>query len=143
MDPPKILKTITRYQNSLLQHNFQLQSTSNWASIKLNTGAKYLGVFSLLVPSKWDKNTLVLPRCISFKGSVFNFQFFNNQIHNYVFFDIIVNLIIQKLNSKHTSLQTYPVVHVARVMEQCCFNSTPEWLFKYKFLIQLLLVVLK
>ena len=32
---------------------------------------------------------------------------FNDKIHNYVIFDIIVNFIIQKLKNKHTSLQIY------------------------------------
>ena len=36
-----------------------------------------------------------------------------------------------------------PPCAVAIVIEQCCFDSTPDWLFYYKFLIQLLLVVLK
>ena len=39
--------------------------------------------------------------------------------------------------------RTWPAVNVAREIEQRCFNSTPDWLFWHKFLIQLLLVVLK
>ena len=33
------------------------------------------------------------------------FQFLNDKIHNYVFFDIIVNFIIQKLKNRHTFLK--------------------------------------
>ena len=40
-------------------------------------------------------------------GSEFTFQFLNDKIHNYVFFDVIVNFIIQKLKSKYTSLKKY------------------------------------
>ena len=38
---------------------------------------------------------------------MFTFQFLNDKIHNYVFFYIIVNFMIQKLKSKHTSLKRY------------------------------------
>ena len=43
--------------------------------------------FSPLVPSKQEKNVLVLLSyfcsvCIFFKGSVFTFQFLNDKIHN-------------------------------------------------------------
>ena len=44
---------------------------------------------------------------IFFEGSVFTFQFLNDKIHNYVKKNIIVNFIIQKLKSKHTSLKKY------------------------------------
>ena len=44
---------------------------------------------------------------IFFEGSVSTFQFFNDKIHNHVFFDIIVNFIIQKLKSKRISLKKY------------------------------------
>ena len=62
-------------------------------------------VFSPLVPSNREKNVLVLLSyfysvCIFFEGSVFAFQFLKEKIHNYVFFDIIVNFIIQKLTIK-------------------------------------------
>ena len=36
---------------------------------------------------------------------MFTLQFLNDKIHNYGFFDIIVNFIIQKLKSKHTFLK--------------------------------------
>ena len=42
-----------------------------------------------------------------FEESVFTFQFLNVKIHNYVKKHIIVNFIIQKLKSKHTSLKKY------------------------------------
>ena len=41
--------------------------------------------------------------------SVFIFQFLNDQMYNYVLFDIIVDFVIQKLKNKHTfpkSIQT-------------------------------------
>ena len=68
--------------------------------------------FSPLVPSKQEKTILVLLNqfcsvCIFVEGSVFTFQFLNDKIHNYGFFDIIVNFIIQKLKSEHTSLKKY------------------------------------
>ena len=50
---------------------------------KCNFGAKYL-VFSPLVPSKQEKNILVLLSLYFFDGSVFTFQFLNDKIHNYV-----------------------------------------------------------
>ena len=55
--------------------------------------------FSPLVPSKREKNVFVLL-------SIF-FQFLNDKIQNYVFFDIVVNFFIQKLKSKHTSIKKY------------------------------------
>ena len=39
--------------------------------------------------------------------SVFIFQILNDEIHNYVLFDIIVNFIIRKLKNKHTFPQKY------------------------------------
>ena len=36
---------------------------------------------------------------------MFIFQFFNDKIHSYVVFDIILHSIIQKLKNKHTFLQ--------------------------------------
>ena len=74
-------------------------------------GVKYL-VFSPLVPLKREKNVFVLLSyfclvCIFFEGSVFTFKFLNDKIHNYVKKNIIVNFIIQKLKSKHTSLKKY------------------------------------
>ena len=38
---------------------------------------------------------------------MFTFQFLNDKIHNYVKKNIIVNFIIQKLKSKHTSFKKY------------------------------------
>ena len=59
-------------------------------------GAKYFGFFSPLVPSKREKNVLVfLSLYVHFLREVFAFQFLNDKIHNNVFFDIIVNPIIQ------------------------------------------------
>ena len=57
---------------------------------RFNIGAKYLGVFSPLVPSKREKNTSVLLSyfcsvCTFFEKIVFTFQFSNDKIHNYVF----------------------------------------------------------
>ena len=43
---------------------------------------------------------------ILFEEIVFFFQFFNDKIHNYVLFAIIVHFNIQKLKNKQTSLQT-------------------------------------
>ena len=64
-----------------------------------NSGAKYL-VFSPLVPSKQEKNILVLLSLYFFDGSVFTFQFLNDKIHNYVKkITMIVNFIIQKLKT--------------------------------------------
>ena len=37
---------------------------------------------------------------------MFIFQFLKDEIYNYVFLDIIVNFIIQKLENKHTFLKT-------------------------------------
>ena len=45
--------------------------------------------------------------CIFFEGCVFTFQFLNDKIYNYVFFDIIVSFIIQKLKNKHTFPKKY------------------------------------
>ena len=62
-------------------------------------------VFSPLIPSKREKNILVLLSqfcsvCIFFEGSVFTFQFLNDKIHNYVKkITMIVNFIIQKLKT--------------------------------------------
>ena len=36
---------------------------------------------------------------------MFTFQFLNDKVHNYVFFDIIVYFVIQKLKSKRSSLK--------------------------------------
>ena len=41
-----------------------------------------------------------------FEESVFIFQFLNNRMHNYVFFNTFVHFIIQKLKNKHTFLKT-------------------------------------
>ena len=38
---------------------------------------------------------------------MFNFQFLNDKMHNYVLFDIIVLFIIQILKIKHTFLKKY------------------------------------
>ena len=43
-----------------------------------------------------------------FEESVFIFQFLNDNIHNYVKQNIIVNFIIQKLKNKHTFLKKMP-----------------------------------
>ena len=43
---------------------------------------------------------------IFFEEIVFFFQFFNDKIHNYVFFAIIVLFNIQKLKNKQTFIQT-------------------------------------
>ena len=43
---------------------------------------------------------------ILFEEIVFFFQFFNDKIHNYVLFAIIVHFNIQKLKNKHTFIQT-------------------------------------
>ena len=43
---------------------------------------------------------------ILFEEIVFFFQFFNDKIHNYVLFAIIVHFNIKKLNNKHTFLKT-------------------------------------
>ena len=51
--------------------------------LHLHYGAKYLFCFSPLVPSKQEKNMLVL-LSLFFEGSVFTFQFLNDKIHNYV-----------------------------------------------------------
>ena len=45
--------------------------------------------------------------CISFEEREFIFQFFNNKMHSYVLFDIIVHFNIQKLKNKHTFLKKY------------------------------------
>ena len=42
--------------------------------------------FSPLIPSKREKNILVLLILYIFEGSVFTFQFSNNKSHSYVFF---------------------------------------------------------
>ena len=43
---------------------------------------------------------------ILFEEIVFFFHFFNDKIHNYVLFAIIVHFNIQKLKNKHTFIQT-------------------------------------
>ena len=63
-------------------------------------GVKCLGFFL-------SKNILVLLSLYIFWGKCVYFSILNDEIHNYVFFDIIVNLVIQKLKSKHTSLKKY------------------------------------
>ena len=66
------------------------------AVVQTHLGAKYLGFFSPLVPSKREKNVLVCLVCIFFEGNVFTFQFLNDKIHNYV-------------QKKHTSSLKYKV----------------------------------
>ena len=51
-----------------------------------------------------ESHDLVLLSLYNFEESEFTFQFLNDKIHNYGFFDIIVNFIIQE-KSKHTSLK--------------------------------------
>ena len=41
-----------------------------------------------------------------FEESVFIFQFLNNKMHNYVFFNTFVHFIVQKLKNKYTFLKT-------------------------------------
>ena len=69
------------------------------------TQVRNIWFFSPLVPSKRERNqkciTFAQLVCIFFEGSVFTFQILNDKIHNYAFFDVIVNFIIQKLKSKH------------------------------------------
>ena len=63
------------------------------------------GFFLLSFPQNERKIYYFCSVCIFFQGIVFTFQILNDRIHNYVvFFDIIVNFIIQKLKSKRTSL---------------------------------------
>ena len=64
----------------------------------------HIWFLSPLVPSKQEKNISV---CIFFEGSVFPFQFLNNEIYNYVKKTLIVNFWMIKLKSKHTSLKKY------------------------------------
>ena len=53
--------------------------------LQVHCGAKYL-VFSPLIPSKREKNYISFAQIVHFfKGSVFNFHFLNDKIHNYVF----------------------------------------------------------
>ena len=56
-----------------------------------------------------QRENLVFSVCIHFEESVFIFQFFNDKIHNYVLFAIIVHFNIQKLKNKHTLIQTEKV----------------------------------
>ena len=62
----------------------------------------------------WFLSPLVLAKqedlafsvCMPFEESMFIFQFLNKKMHNYVLFAIIVHFNIQKLNNKHTLIQT-------------------------------------
>ena len=47
------------------------------------------------------------PRCEKFAFFLLSLPQNERKIHNYVFFDIIVNFTIQKLKSKHSSLKKY------------------------------------
>ena len=63
--------------------------------------------FLLSFPQNKRKIYYFCSVCIFFEASVFTFQFLNDKIYNYVFFDIIVNFIIQKLKNKPTSFKKY------------------------------------
>ena len=83
-----------------------------WLANYLCLRCEIFGVFLLSFPQNERKTYLVLlskfcSLCIFFEGSVFTFQFLIDKIHNHVFFYIIVNFIIQKLKSEHTSLIKY------------------------------------
>ena len=64
------------------------------------------GVFPL-VPSKWEKNILVLLSLYISWASVFTFQFFNDKIHNYVFLLHNCEFYHSDIESKHTFLKKY------------------------------------
>ena len=87
---------------------------------------------------KMRENILVLLSwfclvCVFFEGSVFVFQFLNDNIHNYVKKNIIVHFILQKLKNKHTFLKTerakFPwrenIVFI--LLEEIVFFSNFEW----------------
>ena len=69
-------------------------------------GAKDLGFFSSCSLKMREKyiNFAQFVSIFLERSVFFTFQFLNDKFHNYVFFDIIVNFIIQKLKSKRTSL---------------------------------------
>ena len=48
---------------------------------------------------------------------MFTFQFVNDTIPNYVFFDVIVNFIIQKLKKKHTFLKSLKYLRLYSVLQ--------------------------
>jgi hypothetical protein len=71
----------------------------------------FWGVFSSRALIKKEKcisfAQLLFSVCIFFEGGVFTFQFLKDKTRNYVLFDIIVNFVIKKVKSKHTSLRKY------------------------------------
>ena len=70
--------------------------------IVMNLGAKYL-VFVSSSSVKLRELSFAQFVHILFGGSVSIFQFLNDEINNYVLFDIIVNFFIQKLRNKYPS----------------------------------------
>ena len=81
------------------------QPTRTDKGLFLQTQVRNIWVFLLSFPQNERKIYYFCSVCIFFQGIVFTFQILNDRIHNYVvFFDIIVNFIIQKLKSKRTSL---------------------------------------
>ena len=81
-----------------------------WKSHSVITGAlgaKYLGVFSSC-SLKMREKYISFAQFVYFLMEVFYFSILNDKIHNYMCQKkLIVNFIIQKLKSKHTSIKKY------------------------------------
>ena len=61
---------------------------------------------------------------------MFIFQFLNDKIYNYVLFDKIVKLIIQKLKNKHTFLKKVFKLSKAKFSRQENFLTEKEEIFR-------------
>ena len=85
---------------NVLTVNFIIQILKN----KHTFNKKYKKLKKL---SSLSERTQLSQFFILFEESVFNFQYLNDKMHNYVKQNIIVHFIIQKLKSKHTFLKKY------------------------------------
>ena len=85
---------------NVLTVNFIIQILKN----KHTFNKKYKKLKKL---SSLSERTQLSQFFILFEESVFNFQYLNDKMHNYVKQNIIVHFIIQKLKSKHTFLRKY------------------------------------
>ena len=85
---------------NVLTVNFIIQILKN----KHTFNKKYKKLKKL---SSLSERTQLSQFFILFEESVFNFQYLNDKMHNYVKQNIIVHFIIQKLKIKHTFLKKY------------------------------------
>ena len=95
-----MVKLVVGIENSLWKWFF-------WDYFKETRTRNMWKIFPLILSKNIQTETTCCLSLYIFEGSELTFQFLNDESANWIFFDIIVNFIIQKMKSKHTSLKKY------------------------------------